>query len=618
MSLLRSLRSRIYALAALFGAAALSLGVLLFQTSGESRDALRWVSHTQEVIIGLDALIGSLREAESGLRGYLLTSKAEYLTPVDNDLLRATVRAADIRRLVTDNPEQQARAARLQDLVELRVSRMRSALARADAHTLALGGTADPVRIAQAKQLMDQVTTLAASMRTGEHALLAERTATVENNAERARLILFLGWPVLVIMIIGAVWLILVSINRPLDDLLGVVKRFGAGDRTARASPIGHSIELQVLANAYNQMADGLVTAMESQAGAEREIARANAELVARSRALETRNQSNALVSGMSQRLQAIRSDQELGEVLNVFLPQVLPELAGSLYILNSSRNLLTRTSSWGEPQAKPDAITPDSCWALRRGKEHVVDRPGTDLVCQHAHGTNPIEQYCKPVLAGGDVLGLLYIEGPMDEEARFRLGLLSENIALALVNEALRKRLREQSIRDPLTGLFNRRYMEEALALETARSSRSGSPLAIVMTDVDHFKTFNDQHGHEAGDALLRAVGRLIQSEFRNGDIVCRFGGEEFIIIAPDTALEVICARADTLRMAVRELTVDFRGQRIGPVTMSFGVSVWSEGRVGLPEDLINRADQALYRAKRLGRDRIEMDIPDLQAAAE
>jgi diguanylate cyclase (GGDEF)-like protein len=193
---------------------------------------------------------------------------------------------------------------------------------------------------------------------------------------------------------------------------------------------------------------------------------------------------------------------------------------------------------------------------------------------------------------------------------------LLTENIALALVNEALRKRLREQSIRDALTGLFNRRYLEEALALETARATRSGSPLAIVMADVDHFKTFNDRHGHEAGDALLRAVGRLIQAEFRDGDIICRFGGEEFIIIAPGTTLEVVCARAEALRLAVRELTVDFRGQRIGPVTMSFGVGVWSEGRLGLPDDLINRADQALYRAKRLGRDRIEMDMSEVQAA--
>lgn len=610
--MLRSLRSRIYALAALFGAAALSLGVLLFQSSGESRDALHWVSHTQEVIIGLDALVGSLREGESGLRGYMLTRKPDYLAPIDDDLRLATTQAAEIRRLVTDNPAQEARAARLEELVGLRVARMRDALARAD--TNALGGV-DPVRITQAKRLMDQLTALAASMRAGERALLADRTATVENNAARARLILFLGWPVLVIMVTGSVWFILVSVNRPLDDLLGAVTRFGGGDRTARASPAGGA-EFHALADAYNRMADGLAVAMENQASAEREIALANVELVARGRALESRNQSSALVSGMSQRLQAIRSDQELSEVLGCFLPQLLPEVAGSLYILNSSRNLLVRNTSWGELASQPDVITPDSCWALRRGKEHVIDRPGADLVCQHAQGTSLVARYCKPVLAGGDVLGLIYIEGAIDAEAEFRLDLLTENIALALVNETLRKRLREQSIRDPLTGLFNRRYMEEALALETARASRSGSPLAVVMTDVDHFKAFNDRHGHEAGDALLRAVGRLIQSQFRDGDIICRFGGEEFIIIAPDTAASVICDRADELRRAVRELTVDFRGQRIGPVTMSFGIGVWSEGKLGQPEDLINRADQALYRAKRLGRDRIELDLPDVMAA--
>ncbi len=116
----------------------------------------------------------------------------------------------------------------------------------------------------------------------------------------------------------------------------------------------------------------------------------------------------------------------------------------------------------------------------------------------------------------------------------------------------------------------------------------------------------------------MLRAVGRLIQSEFRDGDIVCRYGGEEFIIIAPGATLGMICERAEALRLAVSELTVDFRGQRIGPVTMSFGIGSWNDGKLGRPEDLLARADQALYRAKRLGRDRIETAASETLVAAE
>jgi diguanylate cyclase (GGDEF)-like protein len=619
--LLRSLRSRIFAFAALFCVAALSLGVLLFQTSAQSRDAVRLVSHTQEVISNLNALLGNLREGESSLRGYILTHQPDYLKPVDQDLQRAGQLVIDIRRMVTDNPQQEARAAKLQTLVDLRVTTLHGILdlsRRLPAREITLARLApDPVRVARAKQVMDQILATTAAMQKAERTLLAERTAIVEDNAEHARLILFLGWPILAAMILTAVWMILVSITRPLTDLLDVVTRFGAGDRTARATA-GRSVEFQGLATAYNQMADKLVEAMEKQAGAEREIARANAELVERGRALESRNQSIALVSEMAQRLQAIRSEQELAEVLACFLPQAMPGAAGSLYILNSSRNLLARTVSWGEPQAQPETITPDACWALRRGKEHLVREQGNDMVCTHARCVIPVERRCEPVLAGGDVLGLLYVEGTMADEAHFMLGLLTENIALALVNEALRKRLREQSIRDPLTGLFNRRYMEEALALETARALRGHGPLAVVMTDVDHFKPFNDRHGHEAGDALLRAVGRLIQSEFRDGDIVCRYGGEEFIIIAPGATLGMICERAEALRLAVSELTVDFRGQRIGPVTMSFGIGSWNDGKLGRPEDLLARADQALYRAKRLGRDRIETAASETLVAAE
>ena len=127
-------------------------------------------------------------------------------------------------------------------------------------------------------------------------------------------------------------------------------------------------------------------------------------------------------------------------------------------------------------------------------------------------------------------------------------------------------------------------------------------------MADVDHFKRFNDTHGHEAGDELLRAVANQIQSQFRHGDIVCRYGGEEFTVLAPGASAELICGRLEKLRQAVSGMSIAYRGRQIGPVTMSFGVDVWTSGQARTPENLIAEADRALYRAKKLGRDRVEL----------
>lgn len=612
-----SLRSRIASLAGLLSGAVLLLGAALLNTDYRSRDAFAWVNHTQEVIISIDGIVGDLREAESGLRGYLLTNSESYLEPFDKDLAEAKSLSAHLRKLVSDNPEQERRAAALDSLVHAKSGAMASAVTAARTH----GGerAIDPQARARGKAIMDRLTQLATKMRAEERHLLAVRTAAAESRAERTRFLLIIGWPALALLITLAAFVILRSVGRPLSDLLDVVERFGSGDREARVRVEGRPVEFRRLSEAYNDMAAKLGTAMGRQATAEQEVARANAELSRRGQALEARNRSIELIGEMVQRMQALRADSELAEVLECFLPKVLPDHAGSLYVVNNSRNLLVQCVAWGDPVMSPDSFAPDACWALRRGNAHSVEKPGADVFCAHAADAFPIERRCEPVLAGGDVLGLLYVEGALDDEQFFRLQLLLENIALALVNENLRKRLREQSIRDPLTGLFNRRYMEETLALETARAVRNRSPLAVIMADIDHFKRFNDSHGHEAGDALLTTVAATLQAHFRDGDIVCRYGGEEFTIIAPGADLDLIRRRAEALRHSISELTVDYRDRQLGPVTMSFGIDCWDANGGRRIEEMILEADRALFRAKRLGRNRIELAPPaPAQLAAE
>jgi diguanylate cyclase (GGDEF)-like protein len=178
-----------------------------------------------------------------------------------------------------------------------------------------------------------------------------------------------------------------------------------------------------------------------------------------------------------------------------------------------------------------------------------------------------------------------------------------AEHIALALANLNLRETLRHQAVRDPLTGLFNRRYLEETLERELRRAERRSLPLAVIMLDIDHFKRFNDTFGHDAGDALLPEVGSYLRTHVRPEDIACRYGGEEFTLILPDAPLEPTLRRVDELRQGIARLGIAHRGQPLGTVTISMGVAVFPAHGTS-PDALLRVADRALYRAKEQGRD--------------
>lgn len=612
--MLKSLRVRVLSLALLVCAGALGLGGMLLYSALDARDAFHLVRHTQEAIMQLDAVDTNLREAESGVRGYLLTGSVGYLDGFEANIETARHNAAQIQGLLADNPPQARRAATLVALVAMRTKSM-SALFEKVRHNPEKFAY-DPAKAVRAKHLSDRISKTIETMRQVERGLLETRGQTAETVWAFTNLLVFLSAPFLILIVGGATWAIIRGIDQPLADVLAAVARFGEGARDARVK-VGGGTEFRRLGQAYNAMADSLVRALEDQEQSEQALATANAQLVQHGKKLEARSHSIELISGMSQRLQALREPGELTEVLECFLPQVLPTLCGQLYLFNNSRNLLVRAASWGSPGELPETFTPDDCWGLRRGLAHLVTEERREVLCSHADANHKGDQLCKPVMAGGEILGLLYVRGAICEEDRFRLVLLVENVALALVNENLRKRLRDQSVRDPLTGLFNRRYMEEALALETARSLRNDAPLSVIMTDLDHFKRFNDRHGHPAGDALLKSVATLMQSHFREGDIICRYGGEEFAIIAPGADLELIRARAEALRGAARELRLTFDGVEVGEISMSFGVAC-SQGRGGVGgHDLVVEADQALYRAKRDGRDRVEVALPKPKAKA-
>jgi diguanylate cyclase (GGDEF)-like protein len=173
--------------------------------------------------------------------------------------------------------------------------------------------------------------------------------------------------------------------------------------------------------------------------------------------------------------------------------------------------------------------------------------------------------------------------------------------------NKNLQEKLREESIRDPLTNLYNRRYFYEALSRELQRAERDGQTVGIIMLDIDHFKRINDTYGHDAGDTVLRAVGAFLQHNTRGADIACRYGGEELTLVLPGASLADTQQRAEVLRAGIQALVVQHNGQALAQVTISLGVAVFPEHSV-LADDIIRAADQALYQAKRNGRNRVEV----------
>ena len=181
----------------------------------------------------------------------------------------------------------------------------------------------------------------------------------------------------------------------------------------------------------------------------------------------------------------------------------------------------------------------------------------------------------------------------------------VSEAIKLSLANLRLRTRLHAQATRDPLTELFNRRYIEDTLPRELHRALRRGAPLCVAMLDLDHFKLCNDTFGHDAGDLVLRESSRVLRENLRQSDIACRYGGEEFLLVLPDASLEDTSRRLEHIRLLFERMEIVHRGQLLTTITFSAGVAVAPEHGSN-PEDLLHAADDALYAAKQAGRNQV------------
>jgi len=334
---------------------------------------------------------------------------------------------------------------------------------------------------------------------------------------------------------------------------------------------------------------------------------------------LTERSQKSALLAKMGELVHTCNTVQEALSIVLGFAPKMFPALAGAIILLNSSKNLLEVVGNWGSCDLTGDVFDSMSCWALRTGHRYVVDAGDSSAPCDHVRNLQSA-YFCIPIQAHGDALGVIHFQAAADskqitEQELSLSGTFAEQIGLSIANIRLREALRNQSIRDSVTGLFNRRYLEETLEREVHRSARTGQDLSVIMFDLDHFKSFNDTFGHTAGDFVLRNVGSLLSRNTRLDDIACRYGGEEFVIILPNANLEDSEMRAEQLRAEVKNLEVTHLGRPLGPITISVGVANFPQ-HGSSPTQLIARADAALYQAKKAGRDRVVVADSVLTAA--
>jgi diguanylate cyclase (GGDEF)-like protein len=547
--------------AILFSALVLVLSLVAIQVYriiGQLVAESGWVSHTHRVKEQIVATVAELRNAEAALRGYVVVGDPARLAKYYAALPRLDAEVTALRSIVADNPTQVEATDRLASLLDARQEAMRRGVA-----VYGEGGLdalqRDPAA-GQGQAQDEAIDAEQAHMLAAEDVLLVERQAATLAAAKRARF-----------LTVGAIALCFMMLATAFVIVLREQRRRVASEMRVTES--------------YADLARTLD---------------------------ESRRLGSTLrqLSELGEMLQGCRTLDEAAVGLEFALQNLLPATSGAVNLINSSQNLVTPLSSWGGPVGGEPVFAPDDCWALRRGQPYPEEGSLAAFTCRHlgenrAHALH--SRLCVPLLAQGTMFGTILVaaDGDLSSKQREAATAAAEQISLAVANLRLQETLRTQSLRDPLTGLFNRRYLEASLERDVARAVRRSQPLAVLMIDIDHFKRFNDSHGHEAGDLTLSQFGELLASLSRSEDVACRYGGEEFTLVLQEADAGLALDRAEEIRRAAHHMAIEYRRQQLGPVTCSIGIASYPL-HGDTPDQLIRRADRALYVAKGQGRDRV------------
>lgn len=314
------------------------------------------------------------------------------------------------------------------------------------------------------------------------------------------------------------------------------------------------------------------------------------------------------LLRQLANMLAACKDLNEAQLVVKDLVPRLLGNVSGCISIMRESQNLLEVEITWGEVWPAAKSFSPKDCWAMKKGKPHLTQDENQNLSCAHmgelAKGHNTL---CIPLTAHGNSIGILHLNFSdsvphVSNEAKQLALTLAEHLGLAFANLQLQEKLRSQALRDPLTGLYNRRYFEDKLESEWSKARQNTTSLSIIMLDLDHFKRFNDNFGHDSGDYVLKEVGNLVGFLINEQSKICRLGGEEFAVVYPNASSEEAMALAEKIVEEVRRLHLTNQGVSLGQLGISAGIATYPEQKV-TSDKLLKLADIALYKAKKNGR---------------
>lgn len=285
-----------------------------------------------------------------------------------------------------------------------------------------------------------------------------------------------------------------------------------------------------------------------------------------------------------------------------------VPGWAGSLCLINPSGTFVEALTSWGAPDCFA-VFHPEDCFALRRRQMQVDDNPRAGACCPHLPTATLGGYMCLPMMAQGESIGVLHLQKFASTEGAVvpscslhpieRLAqTMAERIGAALYNLRLRHILRDHSIRDSLTGLYNRRYMEDSLEREIHQAKRRQASVGVVVLNINRFKEFNTAYGHAASDAVLHQLGEFFKRHVRSGDIPCRYKENLFVLILPNSHPEATFKRPDQLKDQISGLRMEFNGQPLGSISVSVGVSSFPQDG-GTWKDVLQTAFEGLYQSK-------------------
>jgi diguanylate cyclase (GGDEF)-like protein len=512
---------------------------------GKFLTANNWVVHTLKVMDTTDNLLAAVLDAESITRGYLVTNEPKYIKNFDDNIDVIWSYFRTLKKCIQDNKNELERVATLEPILNERLNSMQNMIEfkHSQQKLSEIGNLVN-----RGQDLNQEIRSVLNDIYQSELKLLQDREAELIDNFNMS---LFL------IVFVSAIGIItLISILLYINYLLGYL-------------------------NAFNK------------------------ELEQRTKDLVKINEMNALLVGSD-------TLKETLHILSSYSRLLLPNFAGAIYLMKASANYLELITEWGDPKPGMRIFAPDQCWALKQGKIHEYSKNIDGIACVHTANSGAQTYICAPLLSQSEIIGVLFLElNQSVHDAKEIKNIIQKNklliqnlcsqIALAISNIRMHEVLKTRSTRDPLTHLYNRTFMSDTLERDLQRAKRKSASIAVIMMDIDTFKTVNDTFGHDAGDIILKRISNLLNDSVRGSDIICRYGGDEFLVILYDTSVEDAFKRIEHLRARIAGLQFEFNNVSYSP-TASFGIAMFpTDSENG--ENLIKAADEALYQSKHRGR---------------